>query len=75
MSVIEYTPVAGLTIKEALQRAQQMAYSERKTVVTTINDIVMCITKKTNIDTALQLYKERLCWKYEIEKIKNEKQK
>ena len=75
MSVIEYSPVAGLTIKEALQRAQMMATKENKTVVANINNIVMCITKKTDIDKTLQSYHQLLKFKYEIETIKREKQK
>ena len=75
MSVIEYNPVAGLTIRQALQNAKTTASMEHKNVVANLNDVIMCISSRTNVDKALQLYAEKLALKYEVEKIKRIKQK
>ena len=45
---ITYNPVAGLTIKEALERAVEMADKKRQCVLVVINDIVMAVNKNTN---------------------------
>ena len=75
MSVTEYFPVAGLTIKDAFQRVKVIAIKEGVTTIAHINDIIMCISQKTDISEALNLYTQRVDLKYEIEKNKNEKQK
>lgn len=75
MLVTEYTPVAGLTIKEALRHAKVIARTEGGTTIANINDVIMCISQKTDINEALDLYYQKSNLKYEIEKIKNEKQK
>ena len=75
MSVIEYIPVCGLTIKEALENAKAIACKEDKQVVATINDIVMCISPDSDIKTELESYRDKLNFKYEIEKMKRERQK
>ena len=75
MSVIEYTPIAGLTIEEALERARWIARREGKKVIATINDVIMCISQDSNIKMALNSYHEKLNLKYEIEKMKRERQK
>ena len=75
MSVIEYVPVTGLTIKEALERAKSIAHKENKKVVATINDVIMCVSANSNIKMALNSYHEKLNLKYEIEKMKRERQK
>jgi len=75
MSVIEYKPVAGLTITQALETARLIARKENKKVIANINDIIMCISHNTNIKLALNLYQRRLEFKYEIEKMKRKRQK
>lgn len=69
MSVIEYTPVAGLTITQALETARLIARKENKKVIANINDIIMCISHNTNIKLALNLYQKRLEFKYDVEKM------
>ena len=69
MSVIEYTPVAGLTITQALETARLIARKENKKVIANINDIIMCISHNTNIKLALDLYQKRLEFKYDVEKM------
>ena len=75
MSVIEYKPVAGLTIEQALRRAWTKAYRNYTTVVANVNDVIMCVTPETDIKEAMKSYNKRLAFKHEIEKLKNEKQK
>ena len=75
MSAIEYTPVAGFTIEEALERARWIARREGKKVIANINDIIMCVSQDSNIKMALNSYHEKLNLKYEIEKIRRERQK
>lgn len=67
---ITYNPVAGLTIKEALERAVEMADKKRQCVLVVINDIVMAVNKNTNIDEALKEYHDKLDFKYQIAKMK-----
>lgn len=64
MNIIEYHPVAGLTIKEALTRAIGIASEKNKIVKAYINDIIVNIDKDTNIDKALSLYLDKLNAKY-----------
>lgn len=75
MSVNEYKPVAGLTIREALQQAKVIARTQGGTTVANINDIIMCVSQKTDISEALDLYYQKLNFKNEIENIKREKQR
>ena len=73
MEKIDYAPVAGLGIKEAIERAKKMACEKHVIVVTMINDIVLHIAEKTNVETALVTYHQKLDKHYE--KILNKKQK
>ena len=75
MSVIEYIPVCGLTIREALNNAKALARKNNKTVIANINDIIMCVSSTSTIKDTLDLYHKKLDLKYEIEKMKHEKQK
>ena len=75
MSVIEYVPVCGLTIKEALKTARTMAREQNKKVIANINDVIMCISSDSDIQMSLDSYREKLDFKYEIENMKREKQK
>lgn len=75
MPTIEYSPVAGLTILEALRKARMMACKDKSIVVANINDVIVCISPETDVKTALQSYRQKLDFKYEIEKIKRTRQK
>ncbi len=66
---ITYNPVAGLTIKEALERAVEMAGKKRQCVLVVINDIVMAVNKNTNIDEALKEYHDKLDFKHQLKPI------
>ena len=65
MSVKTYSPVAGLTIEEAIQRAIQMAKKENVTVLANINDIFLSIKADTHLDDAYNTYQKRLKRVYE----------
>lgn len=73
MSVIEYKPVAGLPIRNALYIAKKMAAVEGTAVIADINDVIMRITKNTDVDEALKLYLSQYAFKLEIENIKRER--
>ena len=70
MGIITYTPVAGLTIKEALKRGVQLATTQNAHVLIVINDIVMFVNKRTNVDQALKDYKQKLDLRYYSEQIR-----
>jgi len=59
MIPITYKSSKDLPIKEALQNAQKLATKGKRTVIADINDILVCVTQKTNIDEALALYNQR----------------
>ena len=67
MGALEYDPLAGLTINQAIANAKKMARAERCTVVADINDILMIINEQTDVDKAVDLYQDKLNFKYEIE--------
>ena len=67
--------VAGLTIFEALSRACNFVKNTQKPVLADINDIIMVVDKDTDLHKAVKDYRQRLEFKYEIEKIKREKQR
>ena len=73
MSVKEFEPVAGLTIPEAIERSVRMANDD--IIVTYINDIVMCIDKKTNVYQAHDEYQQKFKLKIEIDKMKQGNQR
>lgn len=75
MEKIKYAPVAGLTIKEAIERAKKMARENHVIVVTMINDIILHITEKTNIEKALETYRQKLNELHEQIQQRNQKQK
>lgn len=57
--MIKYDPVAGLEIVEAIERAKHLASQSNDIVWANINDIVLIITKDTNIKSCYLLYKEQ----------------
>lgn len=67
--------VAGLTIKQALERACLFVKNTQQPVLADINDIVMVFDKDTDVHTAIKEYRQRLEFKYEIERMRNAKQK
>ena len=64
--MITYSPVAGLTIKEAFVKAVLMARKENDLVEMDINDIKMYITPKTDLDKAIKLYHYKKDIEYKI---------
>ena len=70
MSIIHFVPVAGPTIEEAVESAVKMAKASGKTVIMDINDIVMVVTATTKAEEAVDLYRNRLNFKYEFEKMR-----
>jgi len=64
--------VAGLTVEQALSQARRTAYVYNDAVLAIINDIVMVVYKGTDIQKALAEYQDKLQFKYEIEKIKQQ---
>lgn len=73
MHTLEF--VAGLTIFEALSRACNFVKNTKKPVLADINDIMMLVDKDTDLHKAIKNYRQKLEFKYEIEKIRREKQK
>ena len=73
MSVKEFEPVAGLSIQEAIAKSVRMANDD--TVIAYINDIVMCIDKKTNVYQAHDEYQQKFKLKIEIDKMKQGNQR
>jgi len=63
---IEYNPVAGLTIEEALKRAISIARERRQHVLVMMNDIAVVVNKDTDVKMALKKYREKVDLKYEI---------
>ena len=70
MSCIEYKPVVGMTIMEALSNAVAKADMYGKNVLADINDIVMVIKPHSNLKKIVKDYRQKLKFKYEINDIK-----
>lgn len=70
MDIITYRPVVGLTIQQAIDESIRISRANGRYVMAIINDIVMCINKNTDNLQALTEYKQKLDFKYHIEKIK-----
>ena len=62
--------VAGPTVCEALWKAHDKAKATNKPVLANINDIMMLVDTKTNVTQLGVAYREKLDFKYEIEKMK-----
>lgn len=69
MKIVAYTPVAGLTIEQAIDKAIQVAQQKNCTVITVINDIVMFVDKKTNPKQAVIDYRDKVNLRYYVERI------
>lgn len=54
---IKYLPSAGLTIEEAIAIAIMKAVRNDAVVEADINDILLYITKKANVDKYVKLYR------------------
>ena len=65
--------VAGLTISEALSRACSFVRNTKRPVLADINDIMMVIDKDTDIHKAIMDYRQKLEFKYEIEKTRRQR--
>ena len=57
---INYDPVAGMTILQAIEEAIILAKTNDKTVKSNINDVEMTFTKETKLPEALKLFHKRL---------------
>ena len=73
MRTLEF--VAGLTIKQAIERACLFVKNTKQPVLADINDIMMIFDKDTDVHKAIKEYREKLEFKYEIERIRNARQK
>jgi len=66
----EYSPVAGLTIKEAFVRALLMARQSGDLVHMLINDIHMYIVSSSDLDKMVRLYHYKKDMEYRLMKEK-----
>ena len=62
--------VAGLTIPQAFSRACNFVRNTGEPVLADINDIIMIINKDTDLHKAVIDYRQKLEFKYEIERMK-----
>ena len=67
--------VAGLTIKQAIEHACLCVKNTKQPVLADINDIIMLFDQDTDINKATEEYRQRLEFKYEIERIRSNRQK
>lgn len=65
--------VAGLTIPQALSRACNFVRNTGEPVLVDINDIIMIINKDTDLHKAVIDYRQKLEFKYEIERMKRQR--
>ena len=68
--VIQYNPVAGLTVKQALIKAKQLSLENNKTVMAIINDIVMIVDKDIDIAKALTEYHHKANMRFYVAHLK-----
>ena len=66
MNILNYKPVAGQTIEEAINAAVQLAKENNCVVIAVINDIVMFMNKKTNPKQATKDYRDKVNLRYYI---------
>jgi len=71
MKLVEF--VAGYTIYEAIAKAQKESNKIQEPVHATINDIVLIIDNKTDINTIHKEYIDKLKFKNEIETLKRQR--
>ena len=71
MKVVDF--VAGYTIKEAIAKAQSESVKAQEPVHATINDIVLIIDNKTDINKIYKEYIDKLKFKSEIEEQKRQR--
>lgn len=63
-TTINFEPVAGYTINEAIAEASKLARQDNALVITKLNDILLYVTKKAQIDKFVSLYQKKLNMKY-----------
>ena len=66
MNILNYKPVAGQTIEEAINVAVRLAKENNCIVIAVINDIVMFMNKKTNPKQATKDYRDKVNLRYYI---------
>lgn len=66
MNILNYKPVAGQTIEEAINAAVRLAKENNCVVIAVINDIVMFMNKKTNPKQATKDYRDKVNLRYYI---------
>lgn len=71
MKVVEF--VTGYTIKEAIAKAQAESDKVHEPVHATINDIVLIINGKTDINKIYNEYLDKLKFKIEIRELKKQR--
>ncbi len=62
--IINFEPVAGYTIKEAITKAISMARQNNKVVKATMNDIVIYINQESQVQSIFDLYQKLLNKRY-----------
>ena len=65
--------VAGLTIPQALSRACNFVRNTGEPVLADINDVMMVIDKDTDMHKAIVDYRQKLEFKYEIERLRRQR--
>ena len=63
--IINFEPVAGYTIKEAITKAISMARQNNKVVKATMNDIVIYVDQESQVQSIFDLYQKLLNKRYE----------
>lgn len=59
-----FEPVAGYTVTAAVTDAVKQARQNNTLVITKINDVLLFITKKADVDKFVSLYQKKLNMKY-----------
>ena len=70
MNILNYKPVAGQTIEEAINAAVQLAKENNCVVIAVINDIVMFVNKNSNQKKVFNDYREKVSLRYRAAQIK-----
>ena len=73
MEIMEF--VSGLTVYDALCKARNAALKSNKPVLVDINDIIMLVDKKSDIQKLVNEYRNKLDFKYEIINMRIPKQR
>ena len=67
--------IVGESVIHTLTKACHVAKHERDSVLLEINDVIMYVNKETSLNNLYNKYQQKLNFKYEIERIKRQRQK